>query len=326
MPKTVALFVGGWSAEREVSLMKGKHVEKALKDQGYTVRVIDVTDDIAVLIETLLNPRPDVVFNNLYGKGGEDGVIQGLLEALQIPYTHSGVVASSTGMNKPLTKRIAATLGVQSAEWVIASKADVLAEKVMERPYVVKPIDEGSSVGVRITFEGENQKPLDAESWAFGDSVLVEKYVPGREIHVTVLDGKAQGVTEIICAGRFFDYEAKYFDQRTELATPADVPEIVARTAIEYSERVYNTLGCSGIARCDLRYDDSKRDAEGVYFLEINTMPGLAPGSVAVIQPELNGLSYPELCAHLVETARCHGIAENPDDLSSKSDQERLIA
>ena len=179
-------------------------------------------------------------------------------------------------------------------------------------------MNEGSSVGVRIILEGENQKPLDAESWVFGEEVLIEKYVPGREIHVTVLDGKAQGVTEIKYPGRFFDYEAKYHDQRTELVTPADVPEDIAKTAMDSAEKVFAVLGCEGLARCDFRYDPSKPGGAGVYFLEINTMPGLAPGSVALIQPEQNGISFVQLCSHLVETARCHGLIKQQND-SQKS-------
>jgi D-alanine-D-alanine ligase len=273
------------------------------------VKVIDVSHDISKLINDL-TPKPDVVFNNLYGRGGEDGVIQGVMEALQIPYTHSGVMASAVGMDKPLTKKLANSVGVQTSEGVVATKEDVLAEKVMPRPYVVKPLNEGSSVGVRIILEGENQQPLDAESWNFGERVLVEKFVEGREIHVTVLDGKAQGVTEIKFPGRFFDYDAKYSDKRTELVTPADVPEDVAEAAMESAEKVFEILGCSGLARCDFRYDVSKIGKDAVYFLEINTMPGLAPGSVALIQPEQNGMSFVQLCSHLVETAKCHGLVE----------------
>jgi D-alanine-D-alanine ligase len=305
MAKKIALLVGGWSAERQVSLDKGKHVEAALREAGYEVDVIDVEKDIPALIRRL-TPAPDVVFNNLYGRGGEDGQIQAILEILEIPYTHSGVAASAIGMDKVLTKKMAASVGVRVSDGRVATKEEVLSDQeVMARPYVVKPVNEGSSVGVRIVMEGENQKPLDAESWVFGDEVLVEKYIPGREIHVAVLDGKAQGVTEIKFPGRFFDYDAKYRDQRTQLVTPAPVPEIVAQTAMEFAERMFGALGCEGIARCDFRFDDSKPGADGVYFLEINTMPGLSPGSIAVIQPEHNGMRYVELCSYLVETAQC---------------------
>ena len=309
MSKKVALLIGGTSSERDVSLMKGKHIEKALLESGYDVKVIDFTGDLNKLVAEL-TPRPDVVFNNLYGRGGEDGVIQGFLEMLEVPYTHSGVTASAIGMDKTATKIMAASVGVRVSPGVVAPKADILAENVMPRPYVVKPINEGSSVGVRIILEGENQMPIDESTWTFGETALVEKFVPGREIHVAVLDGKAQSVTEILFPGRFFDYDAKYSDKRTELVTPAVVPEIVAKTAKEFAEKTYAVLGCSGLARCDLRYDDSKPGADGVYLLEINTMPGLSPGSVAVVQPESLGMSYVQLCAHLVETARCH--ASNP--------------
>lgn len=318
MKKTVALLVGGWSSEREVSLMKGIHVEAALKDAGYTVKTIDVSRDVQKLVKELSTPRPDAVFNNLYGRGGEDGTIQALLEMLGLPYTHSGVVASAVGMDKVLTKKLAETVGVRTSVGKVASKQDILAEHVMPRPYVVKPINEGSSVGVRIILEGENQQPIDEASWTFGEEALVEKYVPGREIHVAVLDGKALGVTEIIVHGhRFFDYDAKYKDAGTELVTPADVPEIVAETARKFAQATYNVLGCRGIARCDLRYDDSKPGADGVYLLEINTMPGLSPGSIAVIQPEHAGMSYKDLCSHLVETAQCHGQVQDVPPSSS---------
>ncbi len=320
-PKTVALLVGGWSAEREVSLNKGKAVEAALSEAGYSVKTIDVSQDLVTLVAAL-TPAPDVVFNNLYGRGGEDGIIQGVLETLRIPYTHSGVVASAIGMDKILTKKLAESVGVRCSIGKLASKQEVLDETVMERPYVVKPLNEGSSVGVRIIMEGENQRPIDEAEWHFGEQVLVEKYVPGREIHVTVLDGKALTVTEILFPGRFFDYEAKYNDKRTELVTPAPVPEIVAKIAMQYAESVYKVLGCSGITRADFRYDDSKAGSDGVYFLEINTMPGLSPGSVAVIQAEFSGMSYIQLCSHLVETATCqdpaHAATPSSNDAQAK--------
>jgi D-alanine-D-alanine ligase len=316
MNKTVALLVGGWSAEREVSLFKGDHIEKALIEAGYTVKKIDVTRDLQKLLNDL-TPRPDVVFNNLYGRGGEDGIIQGVLEMLGIPYTHSGVAASAIGMDKILTKRLAASVGVKSAEGRLASREEIMAETVMPRPYVVKPYNEGSSVGVHIMFENENQPPLNEETWAFGEVALVEKYVGGREIHVAVLDGKAQGVTEIFVPGRFFDYDAKYKSDQTRLETPAQVPDIVAKTAMDYAEKVFDVLGCAGLARCDFRYDEAQSGFEGVYFLEINTMPGFSPGSIALIQPEMNGITYAQLCSHLVETAQCQDkVTADP---SSKS-------
>ena len=258
MKKNITLLVGGWSAEREVSLFKGEHIEKALIDSGYNVKVVDVTHDIAKLVSDL-TPAPDAVFNNLYGSGGEDGVIQGILEALQIPYTHSGVMASAIGMDKPTAKNIATSIGIRCANGKIASKDEVLAETVMPRPYVVKPLNEGSSFGVKIILDGENQGPIDAETWVFGDEVLVEEYISGREIHVAVLDGVPQNVTEIKVPGRFFDYEAKYDSQETELITPAEVPDDIRAVAMENAADIFKKIGCSGVARCDFIYDVSKK-------------------------------------------------------------------
>jgi len=204
---------------------------------------------------------------------------------------------------------IAQAHGIRCADGRLASKDEVLAETVMPRPYVVKPVNEGSSVGVSIILEGENQKPMDEESWHFGETVLVEEFIAGREIHVAVLDGQAQGVTEIKFPGRFFDYESKYHDGRTELVTPADISADIAAVAMQNAQTIFAALGCRGLARCDFRYDVSKTGKDAVYFLEINTMPGLAPGSVALIQPELNGMSFVQLCSHLVETASCDSLS-----------------
>lgn len=318
MAKKVALLIGGWSAERQVSLTKGRAVEAALRDGGYDVDVIDVKKDLPALIAAL-TPKPDVVFCNLYGRGGEDGTIQSVLEILEIPYTHSGPLASAIAMDKPATKVMAASVGVPSAEGIVASKDAVLAGHVMPPPYVVKPTNEGSSVGVRIILESDNQKPLDAESWVYGDEVLVERYIPGRELTVAVLDGAAQGVTEIVSQTRFFDYEAKYHDTRTEYVLPAAVLQDVYKAAMDYAERVYKVLGCAGLARCDFRYDDSKPGISGIFFLEINTQPGLTAESIGPSQVIRNGKSFVELCSHLVETARCHAQNEKPEPAKAAS-------
>ena len=315
MTKKVALLVGGWSAERQVSLEKGKSIEKALREKGYDVNVIDVSKDISRLIAQL-TPKPDVVYNNLHGKGGEDGTIQAVLDMLEIPYTHSSVLASAIGMDKPVAKILAASVGVRVPTGIVATKDEVIKAHVMEPPYVVKPPCEGSSVGVRIILERDNQPPLDLENWAFGDEVLVEQYIPGRELTVAILDGKAQAVTEIVAQTRFFDYEAKYHDTRTEYVLPAKIPQDVYNAALDYAERVFNVVGCAGTARCDFRYDDSKPGAEGLYFLEINTQPGFTPESIGPSQVIYNGMSYNDLCAHLVETAKCHGL-EQPAPKSS---------
>lgn len=302
MTKTVALLTGGWSAERDVSLMKSPQVEKALIEAGYDVRVIDVTKDLSKFIADL-TPKPDVVFNNLYGKGGEDGTIQSVLDVLEIPYTHSGARASALGMHKPSAKILANSVGVQTARGEVMTREESSKEERISRPYVVKPIDEGSSVGVQIMLKGDNVTALHGDGVHADDDVLVEEFIPGREIHVTVLNGKAQGVTEIIVEGRFFDYEAKYHDERTSLVTPADIPEEIALRVMSDAEKVFKVLGCSGLARCDFRYDESQQGASGIYFLEINTIPGLAEESIAFIQPKHNGMSFAQLCKHLVETA-----------------------
>lgn len=317
MRQNVSLLVGGWSAEREVSLNKGKQVEAALKEAGYTVKVIDVTHDLSKLVKDL-TPKPDAVFNNLHGRGGEDGVIQGVLEMLEIPYTHSGVLASAMGMNKPVAKRMAASVGVPSAEGKVVSKKNVLAGNVMDPPYVVKPPCEGSSVGVRLVLDNDNHPPLDEENWTFGNEVLVERYIPGKELTVAVLDGKAQAVTDIISHTRFFDYEAKYKDTRTELVLPAKIPQKVYDAALDYAQRVYNVIGCAGLARCDFRYDDRQPGPEGLFFLEINTQPGLTAESIGPSQVIYNGSTFPALCAHLVETAKCHGTVQ--DEVPSSKD------
>ncbi len=318
MTKKVALLVGGWSAERQVSLSKGKEVEQALRAGGYDVDVIDAKKDLSYL-EAALSPRPDVVFNNLHGKGGEDGTIQALLDVLEIPYTHSGVTASAIGMDKPLCKRLAESFGVKVPDGIVVSVAAALAGHVMEPPYVVKPACEGSSVGVRIIMDQENQPPLDAESWAFGEEVLVERYVPGRELTVAVLDGRAQAVTEIVSHTRFFDYEAKYHDTRTETILPAKLPDDVYKSALNSAEAVYNGIGCAGLARCDFRYDDSAGGPDGLYFLEINTQPGLTAESIGPSQVIHNGMSFVELCSHLVETAQCHGREQEPQKQDSNA-------
>lgn len=313
MSKKVALLVGGWSAERQVSLEKGKQVEQALCAGGYDVSVIDVSQDVEALVAAL-TPKPDVVFNNLHGRGGEDGTIQGVLEMLEIPYTHSGVTASAIGMDKVLCKRLAKSFGVPCPAGTTATLEQLQKSvNLLEPPYVVKPIAEGSSVGIRIVHDRENQMPFDSTNWAFGEEVLIERYIAGKELTVAVLDGRAQAVTEIVSHTRFFDYEAKYHDTRTELVLPAKIPEDIYKSALDYAERVYNGIGCAGLARCDFRYDDAL-GADGLYFLEINTQPGLTAESIGPSQVIHNGMSFIELCAHLVETAKCHGNAK-PENL-----------
>lgn len=324
MRKNVALLVGGWSAERDVSLTKGREVEKALTEVGYTVKWVEVSRDLNKLLADL-TPRPDAIFNNLHGQGGEDGVMQGVLEMLGVPYTHSGVLASAIGMDKPTCKILAQSAGVRVPKGGVYPLTQIVASDVMPRPYVVKPSNEGSSVGVHIVKDGDNLPPTMTTELAGYTQALVEEYIPGLELTVAVLDGVAQGVTEIRAATGFFDYEAKYHDTRTELVLPAPIPQDVYDLALDYATRIYKILGCHGLARCDMRYDDS-RGKDGLYFLEINTQPGLTAGSIGPSQVIRNGTSFSALCAHLVETAKCNSTEPAVSTSADASSQKRASA
>jgi D-alanine-D-alanine ligase len=305
-PKHVAVLMGGWSAEREVSLVSGLACAKALEELGYRVTTIDVARDLAALVAAL-TPLPDAVFNALHGRGGEDGVIQGALEMLGVPYTHSGVAASAVAMHKVLTKRVLADIGVRSPEFVVAPAREAAAGHVLPPPYVVKPLAEGSSVGVAIVHDGERPPALAAEDWGFGAEVLVERYIPGRELTVGVMGDRALTVTEIEHASGFFDYQAKYAAGHAQHYLPAPVPEPVFDAAMAQALQAHRALGCAGISRSDFRYDDGRPGTEGLYFLEINTQPGFTPISLVPEQAEHCGIGFADLCAWLVEGAACHG-------------------
>lgn len=304
--KHVAVLMGGWSAEREVSLVSGLACAKALEEIGYRVTTIDVARDLAALVAAL-TPLPDAVFNALHGRGGEDGVIQGALEMLGVPYTHSGVAASAVAMHKVLTKRVLADIGVRSPEFVVAPAREAAAGHVLPPPYVVKPLAEGSSVGVAIVHDGERPPALAAEDWGFGAEVLVERYIPGRELTVGVMGDRALTVTEIEHASGFFDYQAKYSAGHARHHLPAPVPQPVFDAAMAQALQAHRTLGCAGISRSDFRYDDGRPGTEGLYFLEINTQPGFTPISLVPEQAEHCGIGFADLCAWLVEGAACHG-------------------
>ena len=322
MTQDIALLVGGWSAERDVSLTKGRDVEAALCEAGYGVRVVDVKRDLNALMDAL-SFGPYCVFNNLHGPWGEDGRIQSVLDILDVPYTHSGVMASAMAMDKPMAKRVAKTVDIKVPDGRVVSAEDLAAGDVLPRPFVVKPVAEGSSVGVRIVEEGENFAPLRDEGWSYGDQVLVEAFVPGRELTVAVLDGTPQAVTEIVSQTRFFDYEAKYADTRTTYVLPAEIDSAVYDRAMAHAARIYETLGCRGLARVDFRWDD-KQGENGLYFLEINTQPGLTPGSIGPAQATYNGYSFPGLCAHLIESAvaQWHN-AHNKNNDQTQADPEQ---
>ncbi len=297
----VAVLMGGWSAEREVSLVTGAAVVTALGQAGFRATGVDVDRDVAQELKKL---KPDVVFNALHGRFGEDGTIQGLLEILGLPYTHSGVLASALAMNKPVAKRLFADAGIPLAEGGVFQRSQVVAGAFMDPPYVVKPVDEGSSVGVRIVLENDNYRPSD-ENWDFGDQVLVERYIPGREIHVAVMDDRALGAVEIRPLGRFYDYEAKYTDGKADHLMPAPLPAADYDEACRLSLLAHQTLGCRGVSRADLRYDDTDDGPARFYMLEINTQPGMTPLSLVPEIAAYHGIGFAELCKWMVEDAGC---------------------
>jgi len=303
MRKRVLVLMGGWSAEREVSLSSGTEVARALMESGYRVDTLDVTRDVGRLMAAL-SPKPDVVFNALHGKGGEDGTIQGVLDMLGLPYTHSGVRPSAIAMSKPATKQVVAAVGIRTARGVVATPQQVVERHLIEPPYVVKPAEEGSSVGVRIVRANDNAPAIDLGSWHFGDA-LVEEYIPGRELTVGVMGDRALTVTEIAHSHAFFDYEAKYTEGHAVHTLPARVPEIVFTEAMRQALLAHRTLGCRGISRSDFRWDDSKPGADGLVFLELNTQPGFTPISLVPEQARHVGIDFADLCEWLLEAAAC---------------------
>lgn len=301
--KRIVVLLGGVSSEREVSLVSGTAAAKALAGLGYDVTTVDVGADIAALVAAL-TPKPDAVFNMLHGRFGEDGCVQGLLELMGIPYTHSGVLASAIAMDKPSAKRIVSAAGVRVPKGRVVTKADLAAGDPIARPYVLKPVAEGSTVGVRIIKDRDNAPA--ASDWTYGDAALAEEYIAGRELTVGVMGDRALGVTEIRFKGGIFDFTAKYTPGHAEHLLPAPVPAEIAEAAKRMALVAHQTIGCSGVSRSDFRYDDSKPGTEGLYFLEINTQPGFTPISLVPEQAQREGISFPALCKWLVENARCH--------------------
>jgi len=298
MTKHVAVLMGGWSAEREVSLVSGAACATALREGGYKVTAIDVQRDVGALL-TRLFPRPDVVFNALHGRFGEDGCIQGLLNILDIPYTHSGLLASALAMDKPAAKRLFWAADIPVAEDAIVTQDDLKQGDPLERPYVVKPPNEGSSVGVFIIREqGDVNKVV--ERWPFGREAMVERFIPGRELTVAVMGDNPLAVTEITTERGFYDYDAKYVAGGSRHLLPAPVDAEVYDEALRLSARACAVLGCRGVARADFRYD-----GDNLYLLEVNTQPGMTPTSLVPEQAAHAGISFAELCAWMVENAEC---------------------
>lgn len=304
MKKRVAVLMGGFSGEREVSLSSAQGVLKALNELGHEAVPIDVTRDVKRFIQDLETQKPDVILNILHGKWGEDGGVQSILEAIGIPYSHSGVLGSVLSMNKVVARDICQTKGIRVPEGRTVSLNEACSGLVMTPPYVIKPIGEGSSLGVYI-IKDENSPLPDPLNWPFEKEVLVERYIPGREIHVAVLGGKGVGAIEICPKVDFYNYEAKYTDGKAEHIMPAPIhPEIYAQ-ALDWAAKAHKALFCSGVSRSDFRYDDTQGEPGLLYYLETNPQPGLTPLSLV---PEIvahEGMNYVQLVQWMVEDALC---------------------
>ncbi|MEM6619898.1 MAG: D-alanine--D-alanine ligase [Pseudomonadota bacterium] len=294
----VTVLKGGPSAERDVSLVSGQEVARALRASGYDVTEIDAGETLA---DDLRAARPDAVFNALHGRWGEDGCVQGLLEWLRLPYTHSGVFASALAMDKERSKAQFRAAGIPVAESRLLPREDVRAAHPMEPPYVVKPYNEGSSVGVYIVAEGANGPAKLSPDMP--DTVMVEAFISGRELTTTVMGDQALGVTDIITDG-WYDYDAKYAPGGSRHQVPADVPQAITDACLDLALRAHRALGCRGVTRTDFRWDD-RHGVAGLHVLETNTQPGMTPTSLAPEQAALIGLSFGEFVSWMVEDASC---------------------
>jgi len=301
--KKVAVLLGGLSAEREVSLVSGRACAKALREEGFDVVEIDARENLET---QLLAAKPDVVFNALHGRWGEDGCVQGVLELLRIPYTHSGVLASALAMHKQRAKDVFAAAGLPIVNSLVADRREAGSRHLMEPPYVIKPVNEGSSVGVYIIRKGDNRPPaeLGSDTWQLSDLMMVEEYVPGRELTVAVMGGRALAVTEIVPKTAFYDYEAKYAEGGSAHVIPANVPPEIAEKAMRLAEKAHEILGCRGVSRADFRYDDSGTNRR-LILLEVNTQPGMTPTSLVPEQASFCGYGFGALVRWMVEDASC---------------------
>ena len=299
----VAVLMGGPSAEREVSLTSGAGIAAALRRLGHDVTEIDLAADVAA---RLTAAAPDVVFNALHGSPGEDGTVQGLLDLMGLRYTHSGLRTSAIAIDKVLTKAVLVPLGLRMPGGHVVASADLHAGDSLPRPYVLKPVNEGSSVGVAIVTEGSNYgNPIAraaAGPWQTFDHLLAEPFIAGRELTVAVLDGEPLAVTELRPVQGFYDYDAKYTDGLTVHVCPADLPAEVERSALDMAARAHAVLGCRGVSRSDFRWDDSQGEA-GLYLLEVNTQPGMTPLSLVPEQARHRGIDYDALVARLLASA-----------------------
>jgi D-alanine-D-alanine ligase len=300
----VVVLMGGWSSEREVSLMSGKGVADALRERGWSrVTELDMARDVAARLGEL---KPDVVFNALHGHPGEDGTVQGMLELMGIPYTHSGVTTSAIALDKELTKLLLVPAGVRMPKGTMVRSATLYERDPLPRPYVLKPVNEGSSVGVAIvTDEGNTGNPIGrhvAGPWQEFDELLAEPFIAGHELTVAVLGDEALCVTELKPKVGFYDFDSKYTDGLTEHICPAKVPDGIAQSMLDMALTAHRALGCKGASRSDFRWDDSQGEA-GVYLLEVNTQPGMTPLSLVPEQARERGISYGELVERLIAEA-----------------------
>jgi len=299
----VAVLMGGWSNEREVSLTSGKGIADALKRLGHDVYAVDMGRDVAAKLSEI---KPDVVFNALHGTPGEDGTVQGMLDVLGVKYTHSGLATSVIAIDKELTKRILVPAGIRMPEGVIVDSASVHERDPLPRPYVLKPVNEGSSVGVAIVTDESNYgTPIASDApgpWAQFEKLLAEPFIPGRELTVAVMGDEPLAVTELIPTRGFYDYDAKYTDGLTVHQCPAEIPEDVAAEAMAMALKAHRVLGCKGVSRSDFRYDES-RGLAGLYLLEVNTQPGMTPLSLVPEQAKYRGIDYDTLVARILEDA-----------------------
>jgi D-alanine-D-alanine ligase len=307
----VVVLMGGWSSEREVSLTSGKGVADALRERGWSnVTQIDMDRNIAHVLTAL---RPDVVFNALHGTPGEDGTVQGMLELMQIPYTHSGVETSVIAIDKELTKMVLVPRGIRMPKGTMVESETLFERDPLARPYVLKPVNEGSSVGVAIVTDGGNHgSPIGREvpgPWHEFDQLLAEPFIRGRELTVAVLGDEAMAVTELKPKAGFYDYAAKYTDGLTEHVCPAEVPAAIAAAMMDMAARAHRLLGCKGASRSDFRWDDAQGE-EGIYLLEVNTQPGMTPLSLVPEQAKYRGIAYGELVERLIAEALAEGVSQ----------------
>jgi len=297
----VAVLMGGSSSEREVSLATGKAVTEALDRIGYRVTAIDVPPNLSQLLASL-NPIPDVVFNALHGPFGEDGTVQAILNTLEIPYTHSGVLASGLAMNKPMAKRLFVDAGITCPPHEIVSKEGLFDGDVIPPPYVIKPLADGSSIGVHVMMPGA-ALPDSIKDSLYGEFVMVEKFIPGQELSVTVMGEQAMTVTEITTERGFYDYGAKYSPRESLHVIPAKISKAVFAESLRISVLAHQTLGCRGISRADIRYD-----GDALYLLEINTQPGLTPTSLVPEQAAHIGISFDDLVEWIIQNSECDKV------------------